>query len=43
MAAIGLLVWKEKCLAVKFERVQRGFPSDGKGKVTSCRGAEDRK
>ena len=43
MAALGLLVWKKKCLEVRFEGVQRLFPSDGKGKVTSGRGAENRK
>ena len=32
MAAIGLLVWKEKCLEVRYEGVERGFTSDGKKK-----------
>ena len=33
---------KKKCLEVRFERVQRGFLSEGK-EVSPCRGAEDRK
>ena len=36
----GLLFWKKKCLEVRFERVQRGFLSERKGKVIPCRGAE---
>ena len=35
------MFWKKKRSKVGFERVQRGFLSDRKGKVIPCREAED--
>ena len=36
-------VLEKRDVEVRFEGVQRGFPSERKGKVIPCRGAEDRK
>ena len=39
----GLQFWKKKCFWIRFERVQRGFLSEKKGKVIPCRWTENRK
>ena len=39
----GVLFWRKKSLAVRFEGVQGGFLSERKGQVIPCRASIDRK